>query len=130
MKKRTLFARQILDDRAGLGQNGGFDLSFAGAANRAQEVGLALVLGGILVHQEKETARDPQRLDDEPDGHAGQALHFEDVADRLAVFAQRAAGVELLQVQPAIHPAAHQAEQGRETGWPAQAQSPRRPPGD
>ena len=90
------------------GQRHDLDLPLTLIAHRAQPIGLLRVAGEFRIDQEQKAARNIHRLDDESDRDVCQSLHVEDVADLFAVGVQGAAGMVFPNVQPAVHPAAHQ----------------------
>ena len=84
------------------------DLAFSLVADCTQPVGFLRLAGQFGIHQEQKAARNIHGLNNESHGNVRQPLHVEDVADLFAVGMQGAAGMELPNIQPKVHPTPYQ----------------------
>ena len=82
-------------------------LSVAASLRRSQSEDAFSVLAGFGIHEEEKAALELHRLDDQPNGHTGQFLHVENVADGFAVLMEGAARVRAVDAQESVHEALH-----------------------
>ena len=106
MKKRALFLYKIFHNRAVFRHGDDLDLPFTLIAHRADSKRSISLTGMFRVNEEEKAARDVHRFNDESHSDIRKPLHIENVTDLFAVGMQCFPGVELFEIEPAVHESA------------------------